>query len=143
MNINQYLSITFTNEDHFIISTNRYINANYPELRHLYFHVPNESSTNAITRIKLFNTGVLAGVPDLCFIFPYLWFMELKMPNGAVSPKQKQLHELWRNNGIIVEVCRTAHEVVESLNKHVNIIYNGTEEKRRGKTGGRKKKEGN
>jgi hypothetical protein len=96
-----------------------------------------------VTRIKLFNTGVLAGVPDLCFIFPYLWFIELKMPNGAVSPKQKQLHELWRNNGIIVEVCRTAHEVVESLNKHVNIIYNGTEEKRRGKTGGRKKKVGN
>jgi len=123
----QYLSHNYLSEDQFTIATNRFINANYPELRHFYFHVPNESNTNAATRIKLFNTGVLAGVPDFCFILPYLWFIELKMLNGAISTKQKQLHKLWKDNGIIVEVCRTAQEVVDVLNNHFKNQENGKE----------------
>lgn len=134
MNKEQYLQQQFTNEDHFIITTNRYINANYPELRHMYFHVPNESNTNATTRIKLFNTGVLAGVPDLCFIFPYLWFIELKMPNGQLSGKQKELHKLWKDNGITVEVCRTAQEVVKvleiKLKKHEKVTETKSDKKK-------------
>lgn len=110
-----FVNTTYQSEDAFTIATHRYINANYPQLRHMYFHVPNESATNKITRIKLWNMGVLAGVPDFIFVFPYLWCMELKLPNGTISPKQRALHELWRSNGIVVEVCRTAAEVVQIM----------------------------
>lgn len=117
----KFINTVYGSEDAFTIATHRYINANYPQLRHMYFHVPNESATNKITRIKLWNMGVLAGVPDFIFVFPYLWCMELKLPNGTISPKQRALHELWRSKGITVEVCRTAAEVVQLLNNQFLI----------------------
>lgn len=111
----KFINTSYASEDAFTIDTHRYINANFPHLRHLYFHVANESATNKMTRIKLFNMGVLAGVPDFIFVFPYLWAMELKLPNGTISPKQRALHKLWRDKGITVEVCRTAAEVVKTI----------------------------
>jgi len=107
----QYLTANFRSEDEFTAATHRFINANYPELRHFYFHIPNESATNALTRIKLANMGVLAGVPDLCFIFPKTVFIELKMPNSALSPKQKALHKLWTSRGIEVYSAFSARDV--------------------------------
>lgn len=112
----------YDDEEKFTTATHRYINANYPQLRHFYFHVPNESATNAVRRIILHNMGVLAGVPDFCFIRPHFWFMELKMPKGSLSPKQKALHERWKDMGIIVEVCRTPEEVIKTMVKQCNSV---------------------
>lgn len=119
MTKHEYLSATFKSEDEFTIATHRFINANYPELRHFYFHVANESATSLAMRVKLSNMGVLAGVPDFVFILPKTWFMELKMPNGAISPKQKKLHELWRSKGIIIEIARSSKEVVDILERNL------------------------
>jgi hypothetical protein len=121
MRKDQYLK-TYTNEASFTIATNRYINANYPHLRKFYFHIPNESATNAIIRIKLFNMGVLPGVPDFIFLKPQMWFMELKMPKGILSFKQKLLHEIWASNGVEIEICRTAEEVVETMAKQCGDV---------------------
>lgn len=112
----QFLAAKFTNEDQFTSVTNRFINANYPHLRHFYFHVANESATNALHRIKLANMGVLPGVPDFVFVWPKLLFLELKMPNGTLSPKQKALHQLWKSVGLEVVTAYSASEVVAFCN---------------------------
>ena len=111
----QYLSKIFTSEDQFQAATHRFINVNYAELRHFYFHVPNESATSDQMRMKLCAMGVLPGVPDIIFLKPYVWCMELKMIKGIVSDRQKALHELWRSIGIKTYVCRSQIEVINVL----------------------------
>ena len=115
----QFLNKSYSNEDVFTAAVHTYINHNYPELRGFYFHVANESATNKLIRIKLHSMGLLSGVPDFCFIYPKLWFLELKMPNGKLSDKQKKLHELWKSKGIIVETAYTPDEFIFLLNKHL------------------------
>jgi hypothetical protein len=112
-----FITAIFNNENVFTAATNRYINANYPELRHFYFHVPNESATNDLMRIKLMGMGVLPGVPDFIFIWPKLWFLELKQPKGIISPKQKDLHQRWAQKGLIVHIARNGQEVCNVLDK--------------------------
>lgn len=115
MTTEQYLTTSYKNEDQFTAATNRYISANYPWLRHFYFHVPNESASSDVMRIKLSAMGVLPGVPDFLFIKPFFFAIELKMPKGVLSAKQQKLIELWRQSGVPVAVCRSADEVVEFL----------------------------
>lgn len=110
-----FLAAKFTNENQFTAATHLYINANYPKLRHFYAHIPNESATNDAIRIKLSAMGILPGFPDFIFVYPKLWFLELKMPNGTLSPKQKQLHQLWASVGLTVVVCRNAEEVIFAI----------------------------
>lgn len=111
----QFLTTPYSNEDQFTAATHRYINANYPELRHFYFHVPNESATSDAMRLKLAAMGVLPAVPDFVFIKPKLAFLELKMPNGTLSPKQKALHKLWLENGFFVYTAYSPLEVINFL----------------------------
>jgi hypothetical protein len=111
----EYSSIVFKSEDQFTAATHRYINNNYPELRNFYFHVPNESATSAAMRVKLHSLGVLSGVPDFCFIYPFLWFLELKHGNGKLSDKQRALHNLWLSHHIPIHTCYSAKEVVQVL----------------------------
>ena len=115
----QFLSKNYANEDVFTAAVHTYINHNYPEMRGFYFHVANESATNKLMRLKLHSMGLLSGVMDFCFVYPQLWFLELKMPNGILSPKQKALHQLWRSKGIIVEVAYNAEQVINILNNRL------------------------
>lgn len=115
MTTEQFLSANFKNEAQFTAATHKWINHNYPWLRHFYFHVPNESASSDAMRIKLSSMGVLPGVPDFLFVKPFFFALELKMPLGVLSAKQKSLIELWRTSGIPVGVCRTASEVVEFM----------------------------
>lgn len=113
-----FLSAIPKTEDDFQIMSNRYINANFPDIRHFYFHVPNESATSDAMRMKLFAKGVLPGVPDFIFLKPKTWAIELKMPNGTVSPKQKALQKLWFTQcGIETFICRTPADVVFVLDQ--------------------------
>jgi len=105
----QFLTTIYKNEDQFTAATYRFINLNFPELRHFYFHVPNENQH------RLVSLGVLAGVPDFIFIKPSLLFLELKMPNGTLSPKQKALHQLWASNGIKITVAYNPAQVIDFL----------------------------
>jgi hypothetical protein len=107
-----YTDKIFTNEDVFTAATHRYINANYPALRHFYYHIPNESATNDLMRIKMAAMGVLPGVPDFCFLKPAPgWYLELKVFRGRLSDKQGNLHQLWEKNGIKVHTAYNAKEV--------------------------------
>lgn len=122
MTSQQYLTTIYTSEDAFTAATHTFINHNYPELRRLYFHVPNESATNMAMRLKLHSCGVLAGVPDFCFIYPSLWFLELKIKSGRLSEKQVELHKLWRSKGIIVEVAFTPQQVIDAIENNIVIL---------------------
>lgn len=99
-------------EDQMTADTNMWISHNYEHLRGLYYHIANESVGNDNYRMKLWSMGVLSGAPDFCILLPIHWYLELKLPNGTLSPKQKSLHTKWRDNGIVVEVGWTAIEVV-------------------------------
>lgn len=115
----QFITTVYKNEDQFTAAVHSYVNHNYPQLRNMYFHVANESATSLQMRLKLSSMGVLAGCPDFCFIYPVLFFIELKIPNGTLSPKQKALHEIWKSKGIIIEVCYNPETVIEVLTKYI------------------------
>ena len=115
----QYTTTTYQSEAQFTAATFRYINAAYPSIRHLFFHVPNEQATSDLMRMQQRGMGVLPGVPDFLFIYPKTWGLELKHGNGRLSPKQETLHLLWKERGIPVEVAWTAEEVYLLLNKYV------------------------
>lgn len=119
MTHHQYTTTTYTSEFQFTAATFRYINANYPQLRHLFFHIPNEQATSDLMRMQQRGMGVLPGVPDFLFVWPTLWGLELKHGNGRLSPKQETLHLLWKEREIPVEVAWTAEEVCLLLNKYV------------------------
>lgn len=114
-----FLIKPYFNEDQFTANVHMFINNNYPELRGFYFHIPNESATNVIIRMKLVAMGLLKGAPDFLFLKPYTWAMELKMPNGTLSPAQKKLHERWQVAGIPVETAYTPQQVIAALEKHI------------------------
>lgn len=117
MTTTAFTSAQFSNENQFQAGTNRFINANFPELRHFYFHIPNESATSDQMRMKLSAMGVLPGVPDIIFLKPTTWFIELKMAKGTLSERQKHLHKIWESIGIKIFVCRTPLDVIAALNQ--------------------------
>ena len=119
----QFLTTIYANEDQFTAATHKYINHNYPELRGFYFHVANESATSMAMRVKLHSMGVLSGVPDFLFVYPKFWALELKMLNGKLSDKQKNLHNHWASVGITVEVCYNPEKVIESLERNIKNLY--------------------
>jgi hypothetical protein len=93
MTCETYLGLTFDNEDRFTADTNMFISHNYESLRGYYFHIPNESFTNNVYRMKLYAMGVLPGAPDFEFLKPYTWFIELKLPGKTLTPAQEEFHK--------------------------------------------------
>jgi hypothetical protein len=120
MTRDQYTNTPYQSEAQFTAATFRYMNANYPQLRHLFFHVPNEQATSDLMRMQQKGMGVLAGVPDFLFVWPVTWGLELKWGNGRVSERQEALHRLWNERGIPVEVAYTPEQVLAVLEKYVN-----------------------
>ena len=106
----QYISAQFVNESQFQAATFRYINNNFPNLRGHFFHVPNENQH------KLAPLGVLSGVPDLIFLKPTIWAMELKHGKGRLSEAQIKLHAKWAENNIRTFVVYNQAQVLEALN---------------------------
>ncbi len=58
--------------------------------------------------------GVKAGVPD-CIIYSHDVSIELKMPNGATSPAQKEWMKKAATWGWNCHVCKSAQEVIDVL----------------------------
>jgi hypothetical protein len=110
----QYISKVYHNEDQFQAATFQYINAAYPRLRKLVFHVPNESATNDVIRMQLKSKGVVPGIPDIVCVCP-IFGLELKMPKGTQSDAQKLIERVWSENGITYALCRSAEEVCQFL----------------------------
>ena len=83
----------------------------YPQTRRLLFHVPNGGNRSAIEGMQFKASGVIAGVPDLLFIWNgQTYGFEVKTLTGTVSKVQSDLHSIWEANGISVKVVRSLEE---------------------------------
>jgi hypothetical protein len=45
--------------------------------------------------------------------------MELKMEKGLLSPKQKEIHTIWKAKGIDVVTCFNAQNVIDSIDNRI------------------------
>ena len=76
---------------------------NFPELRKLFFAVPNETGKkNPIQQARAKAMGLVAGVADLVFVGgkkPIL-FVEMKLPSGSQSPEQKVFEKKVSERGL-------------------------------------------
>lgn len=85
----------------------------YPETRLCLFHVPNGMFTNAREGAKFKAQGVIAGVPDLVFVWQgKTHYIEVKTEKGRLSEQQKALHQKWAEQGVNVAVCRSSEEII-------------------------------
>jgi len=90
---------------------------NYPDV--LIFAIPNGSWRDSQTAVKLKKEGVVRGIPDLYVPKYHLW-IELKTPNGKLSPEQVEMHRYLRaiGDGVIVgygaEDC--SRQILERFN---------------------------
>jgi hypothetical protein len=79
--------------------------------------VPNEGRRSALAGRAMKATGMLPGFPDLVVMQRpgRVAFLEVKAPEGRVSPAQAEAHETLRRLGFNVTVVRSHDEAVEAL----------------------------
>ena len=97
-----------------------YIWNTMPETRLCLFHVPNGMFTNAREGAKFKAQGVIAGVPDLVFVWNgKTHYIEVKTEKGRLSEQQKALHQKWAEQGVVVVVCRSSEEIISLVSELV------------------------
>jgi hypothetical protein len=85
-----------------------------PQTRLCLFHVPNGMFTNAREGAKFKAQGVIAGVPDLVFIWAgKTHYIEVKTEKGNLSKPQVELHKKWAEQGVKIYVARSAQCVID------------------------------
>lgn len=88
----------------------------FPQTRGLIFHVPNGGSRNYREAANLKKMGVVAGVPDIIFIWKRaVHAFEFKSEDGNLSDKQKEIHELWAEQGVSVTIIRKQADFVTAI----------------------------
>lgn len=96
-----------------------------PQTRRLLFHVPNGGNRSAREGMQFKASGVIAGVPDLLFIWQGSTYgFEVKTNSGELSKVQSDLHKTWMDNGITVFVVRSLDE----FQNHFNSILSHRKE---------------
>lgn len=96
----------------------QYLWNSYPLTRRCFFHVPNGGSRNRIEGMQLKASGVVAGVPDMCLVWKgRMYGIEFKTLTGTLSTAQKEVHEAWAAQGIIVHVVRSFEQFKELIQK--------------------------
>lgn len=79
--------------------------------RALVFSVPNEGRRTATTAGRLKAMGMLPGVADLVIVRAgRAFFLEVKMPRGRLSPRQKEFRDLCRSRGAPWALVRSVEE---------------------------------
>lgn len=90
----------------------------YPQTRRLIFHVPNGGSRNKIEGMQLKAQGVVAGIPDILFIWKgTVYPFEFKTGTGNLSPAQIDIHSTWKGQGIETMIVRSPEEFVLHIEK--------------------------
>ena len=83
----------------------------------LVFHIPNGMKSGPVTGARFKRLGVLAGVPDLCFVLhggKVVW-LEMKKLKGKVSKEQMAVHEQFINHGHIVVIGYGAKDAIKKV----------------------------
>jgi|SRR5690606_5516139 len=89
--------------------------------RRCLFHVPNGGSRNKIEAMQLKASGVIAGIPDLLFVWGgAVHAFELKTSAGTVSDEQKKVHAAWLAQGVKVHIVRDFETFKKLFNE---IVY--------------------
>lgn len=104
-----------------------------PELA--LFSVPNGGARSQVTGKILKLEGARRGVPDLFLAAYRSWrpsktecteardyyglFLELKRPQGIVSPEQEVYHEILTKQGYKVVVCRNLQECINQITTYL------------------------
>ena len=85
----------------------------------MVWHVPNGGHRNAREGGELKKDGVLAGVPDLEVASPgnRTFRIEVKKPDGTLSPEQIAIHKRLKQNGHEVYVMRSLQEALEFIER--------------------------
>lgn len=93
----------------------------YPQTRRLIFHVPNGGSRNKIEGMQLKAQGVVAGIPDMLFIWKgKLYAFEFKTSNGKLSQAQMKVHTTWTDHGAEPFIVRSPDEFVSLIGKIID-----------------------
>jgi len=83
----------------------------FPQTRRLLFHVPNGGNRSAREGMQFKASGVIAGVPDLLFLWnDCAYGLEVKTQSGELSKVQSDLHKVWTDNGITIYIVRSLEE---------------------------------
>jgi hypothetical protein len=102
----------------FIIQSNAFaiVSKMFPKTHGLLFHVPNGGSRNVREAANLKRTGVVAGIPDMLFLWKgKTYAFEFKSEKGCLSDSQKAVHEQWKEHGVEVQIIRTQFEFVTAI----------------------------
>ena len=80
------------------------------------FHIPNGSQLGARQVWQMKNAGMVAGIPDRCFLYRgRAYFIEVKGPRGRLTESQEAMFPKIRECGCPVAVCRSADDVQKAL----------------------------
>ena len=92
----------------------------FPQIRGLLFSVPNGGTRNIIEAQQLKATGLTPGIPDMILLYNGCYGIEFKTEYGIVSPSQKKIHEIWRDNNIPVFIIKSENEFQNLINHIIN-----------------------
>jgi hypothetical protein len=85
----------------------------------LIFHIPNGGFRSIKTAHRLKIEGVVAGIPDLYVPYLNLW-IEMKMPKGKLSERQKEVIEYLKSIDHTVIVGYGAEDASRQVMDHLN-----------------------
>lgn len=102
----------------------QYFHNTYPNQRGLLFSVPNGGFRNKIEAMKLKATGLVPGIPDIIYLYKSIPFgIEMKTETGITSSEQKNIHAVWKANGIKVYICRSLEQFKEIIDEIHNTQW--------------------
>lgn len=82
----------------------------------LCVHIPNEGKRSAIAGRRLKADGMRPGWPDLaCYQDARHALLEVKAPNGRLSPAQQECHAVLARHGFVVAVVTSQDQAVAAL----------------------------
>jgi len=115
----------------------KWFDLSYSELKHLFFHIPNERKQSPIAGARLKAIGQRAGVADMFLAIPYMiyseesetsetcagMFIEFKAPDKAPrqTPEQKNFQIAVEHQGylyVLINSFDRFKEVIEQYLKH-------------------------
>lgn len=131
---------SYKNEDQFQAAAIMFISQLFPRLRFKVFHPKNEGYIRRLTeetdeeyrKVKMIEggknkaKGVLSGVMDILIVHNgILYKIELKQPEGSLSPAQEELITIWNKDctEIPVRVCYTLEQVLLYCEKIIKDNY--------------------
>jgi len=96
-----------------------------PQTRKLIFSVPNGGKRDQITASILNSTGLVKGIPDICFLWAgKVYWIEFKTPEGVLSKEQKEVHSKVNEAGFKVWVFRSSEEAFSFVSSICSGEYN-------------------